>query len=158
MHNIQFTKLLEKRQSLISLKTEKCKLNISQNGFAIVEILMAVAIAGLIVLFVSNLPSSIRLVGISMRQSVARDIVNNDIEKLRALGYSNLANGTTNIQDPRLDSLPEAAALQIVEDCPASICPSGEQTKLVTIEVNWRETNADQNVKAVTLISEGGLK
>jgi prepilin-type N-terminal cleavage/methylation domain-containing protein len=130
----------------------------TQKGFSLVEILLAILIAGLIVLFISNLPSSIKLIGVSKRQAIARDIITSEIEALRATGFSNLANGATNIVDPRISSLPQATATQTISDCPITICTSAEKTKQVELTINWQETNKQQRVSITTLISEGGLK
>lgn len=128
-------------------------------GFSLLEILLAVVIIGFIVLTIANIPSSLQLIGKSRYSSLARDIVSQEIETVRAQGYASLANGTASFTDNRLFSLPNGAGQVVVADCPLTICKSGEQTKQVSVSVTWLENKSGtKNVSVTTLISDGGLK
>lgn len=135
---------------MISKKHEK--------GFSLVEVVLVVAIAGLIGLMIGNLPSSAKLVGNSRYESIAKEISSKSIEELRSITYDNLANGTTSISDPRLSSLPNGSGEVTVNDCPVEICTENEQSKLVTVEINWTDAGSARNVRLDTLVSKGGLQ
>lgn len=129
----------------------------SDRGVSLIEILLVIAIIGFLTLLIANLPNSIGLIGKAKKESLAREIVSAKIESLRQTGYINLANGTNNMSDSRLSSLPASLGTSLIEDCDPLICTQGEHAKQVTVTVTWKELNKNQEVKVKTLISEGGL-
>lgn len=139
-----------------TLHSKLCTLN--SQGFSLVEMIVVVAIAGMIILILGNIPSSLGLIGGSKQEATVNQIINKKIEDLRSQGYDNLANGTTTISDTRLSSLPGSSSQVIIEDCPAGTCNNGELIKKVTIKVSWKASNKDKSIEVKTLISQGGLQ
>jgi competence protein ComGC len=86
---------------------KKFKLNNSERGISLVEIVMVIFIIGMVILLFGSLPNSISLIGTSTRESSAKEIALKKIESLRNLTYDNLAIGTSYITDSRLSSLPQ---------------------------------------------------
>ena len=130
----------------------------NQRGFSLIELVFVVLIAGFIVLLVSNLPNSIGLIGQGKFASIAKDIASQEIEDARSQGYDNLADGTIQVSDYRLSSLPSGQVSRDVSDCPSSVCKNGELMKQVTATVNWQDSGKPKSVQITTLISKGGLK
>lgn len=134
-----------------------------QKGFLLIELVLVLLIFGLIVLMIVNLPSSIRLVGLSKNSSIAKEIAAAKIENLRSIGFENLVTGATTLDDPRLSRLPSSSGNITIEDCPITICTQTEingniKIKLARVKVSWRENNTNKDITFDTLISEGGLK
>lgn len=130
----------------------------SEKGTSLVELILVVVIVGFIILLLSNLPSTLKLIGDSKNNSLVREIVSKKIEGLRLQTYDNLANGSATFLDPRLSSLNSATATQNIEDCPLTICTNGELIKKVTVTVTWLEGGKPRKLEMDTLIAKGGLK
>jgi len=136
----------------------KSKLCVEQRGVSLIELILATAGIGFLVMLIANLPPSFNLISRSKHEGVAREIISKSIEDLRASGYANLANGQTNITDSRINLMPGGYGSIVIEDCPTSICSQGESTKQITITLNWLDGGKKQSTTAKTLLSEGGLK
>lgn len=133
-------------------------MKLNQKGFSLVEIIIVTALVGAIVIIIANIPQAIKLIGTSSNESIAKQIIAEKIESLRSETYDNLANGTTQISDRRLSSLPSSSSSVLVEDCSQSICVNGELVKQVTINVTWKDGDKTKNVTVATLIAKGGLQ
>jgi len=127
-------------------------------GVSLIEIVISVALVGILVFVLSNVPNSIKLVGSTQRESLAKDIAAKEVEQLRLQTYDNLSNGTLIISDSRLSSLPQSTATAIISDCPISVCSNSEQLKQAVITVSWSESNGVKKVQMTTFISNGGLR
>lgn len=130
----------------------------TSRGFSLVEVTLVVLMVGFIVLLISNLPSSIKLIGDSKSSSMARDIANQKLEDVRNLGYDDIANGTTPISDPRLTNLVSGTGTVSVADCSDTVCKNGESIKQVTVEVDWSEAGKSKSLTLSTLVAKGGLR
>lgn len=127
----------------------------NSRGTSLVEIIVVIAAIGFLVILISSLPNSINLITKAKNMSIAREIIEKELEDQRSYMYINLSSGP--VSDNRLKLLPEGSGEVLVEDCGPNICTEGENTKAVTITVSWQESGKDQLVKVKTLISEGGL-
>ncbi len=130
----------------------------SQKGVSLIEILLVVVIIGFIALLTTSLPSSIGLIGVSDKTSLANDIAAKQIEYLRHQTFINLANGSNSFTDLRLSNLPSGGGTYLIEDCPVSVCASDEEIKKATVTVTWSDKGVTRSVKITTFISEGGLQ
>lgn len=129
------------------------------SGFSLIEILIVIALAGAIILVIANIPLAIRLIGISNNESLAKQIAAQKIEDLRSQTYDNLGNGTSQINDRRLNSLPSSISSVVIEDCSPQICTNGELLiKQITISIGWKDGDKNKNIQIVTLVSKGGLQ
>ncbi len=122
------------------------------------ELIIVTALLGAIIIIIANVPQAINLIGASSNESIAKQIIAEKVESLRSETYDNLANGTTQISDRRLSSLPSSTSSVLIEDCPQSICLNGELVKQVTINVAWKDGDKIKNVLVSTLIAKGGLQ
>lgn len=129
-----------------------------QDGISLIEIVVTMMVIGFVILLITNVPQAIRLITNSNHESLAKDIVSKQIEDLRNQGYSLLSNGTTTINDSRLNQLPTSSSSVIVSSCSVAICPNNEHTKQVEVKVTWSDQGKIGNVDVYTLISEGGLQ
>jgi prepilin-type N-terminal cleavage/methylation domain-containing protein len=130
-----------------------------QDGFSLVELVIAVSLVGVIVMIVGNIPNAIRLVTSSQSESLVRQIAAKKIEDVRAAGYESLPEqGTTNITDSRLGQLNNSAAFMVVDECPATICTADEEVRQVTLTISWSEEGEPKTYQIVTLIGEDGLR
>ncbi len=127
-------------------------------GFSLMEVVVVVMIAGFIVIILAQLPNSLGLIGNSKHESLAKQIAAKKIEDLRSQTYDNLVNGQAVVTDSRFSELPSASGEVLVEDCPATICKDNEQTKKITVTINWKDTGKDKKLNVNTLISKGGLQ
>lgn len=130
----------------------------NQYGFTLVEVLLLVLIVVFIVVLSINIPSSLGLVGDSQYNSLAKEIISQKIEDIRAQSYDNLANGVTSPWDDRLNNLPFSSITQTVADCPTNICTHSEKIKEVGVQINWSEGKSQKNLQIVTFIGKGGLQ
>lgn len=130
----------------------------NSNGFSLIELIIVIFLAGAILLVIANIPQVIRLVTGTKYESIVREVTAKKIEDVRLTGYDNIANGTTSISDPRLNSLPNLAGTALIEDCPLSICTNGELAKQVTITFTWSDNSEPKRFSVVTLVSKGGLR
>lgn len=133
------------------------KRTLNAKGLSLVEILLVIAIIGMMVLLIANLPNSISLISKSRHQGLAREIAVKAIEDIRAQQYINLTDGSSDLLDSRVGLLPEGAGTKIISDCSVAVCANGEQVKQVTISISWKETGRAQNLTVTTLIGQGGL-
>ncbi len=129
----------------------------SQSGISLLEVLVSLMMLGFILFIVVNLPQATRLIGSSRHESIAKDIVVQQVERLRSQSYDNLALGSSTISDNRLSTLPAASSSIVISNCPNTICTNGEQTKMVEVKVSWQEESKVKQVDVITLISKGGL-
>lgn len=130
-------------------------------GFSLIEIILVVFIVGFMVLFIADIPSALKIVGVSSRESIAKEIALKVIEDTRAQSYDNLANTSDpppSISDSRLGSLPSGSAIYTIIDCPVSICTNGELVKQATVKIAWVEGGSSRSLELVTLIAKGGLR
>lgn len=137
--------------------------NIKEKAFSLLEMIFVIAIAGVIILVIANIPNSLSLIGKSNHETIAKEVAIQKIEELRSITYTNLSNGPQNIVDARLSELPEGTGTFTVENCPLTICPTDDaqnitKIKLVTVAISWKETQEQKTFELTTLISEGGLQ
>jgi|SRR3989344_1627067 len=128
-----------------------------QRGFSLVELLLVVTTVGFLVILLASVPNALNLFSKSKNISLAREIATKQLEDQRSLNYLNLANGQTDITDSRISLLPSGSGTILVEDCSSAICTNGENTKHITVTVNWKNGSKNQNIVLKTLISEGGI-
>ncbi len=128
------------------------------DGLSLVEVIIAVFLIGAIALVIANIPNAINLVTGSQSESRAREVAAGVLEDARFSGYDNLANGTTAINNSKLNSLTNMAGAVTISDCPPEICTQSEQVKKVSVLISWTENQEPKNITVVTLVSKGGLK
>ena len=126
-------------------------------GFSLIEYLLAIAMVGIIIILMANLPNAMGLMNKSKHLSLVREIAAKQIEDKRAVSFANLANDNSAIVDSRINLLPGGSGTVIVEDCDPTICTDEENIKQVTVTVNWQDNNKTQTVSLKTFIGEGGL-
>lgn len=133
------------------------KIKLRQRGFSIVEVVMVIAIIGLLVLLIYNLPNAITTNTNSKNRSIALGVAEKQMDLLRRQTYLNLTNGSTQFTDSALSNIPQGAATYTIEDCPEQVCTNGEDAKRVKIEVTWDELGEANSVNLETIITEGGI-
>jgi hypothetical protein len=150
-------KLPELVSSIWYLVTGKKTSN--QIGASLMELILVFGAVGFLILLLGNLPSSVGLIGKSRQQSIAREVAAKQIEDKRSVQFSNLAEGTQNIVDARLNILPSGAGTIVIEPCDISVCSPSEidSMKQVTVTVSWIDGSDNRQIKLKTLIGEGGL-
>lgn len=130
----------------------------AQTGFSLVELVLVILVAGMIILVIANITPALNLINTSSRENTARQITAKKIEDIRAQGYDNLANGTSQISDSRLTYLPQAATDITISDCPDTICTHGELIKQVRVKIDWIENKSPKSFEASTLVAKGGIR
>lgn len=133
------------------------KINSSQGGISLIELLLVVVSVGFLALLIANLPSSMSAINQSRHASLAREIASKEIDYLRRQTYTNLANSSSNFTDSSLTALPNPLATYEVTDCPLSICTHNERAKQVRVKVSWVESGVNKNVQLTSIIAESGL-
>ncbi len=128
-----------------------------QKGVSLVEILIVLSIVGVLALLIASLPNAISSITKSRSRSNAKNIANKQINLLRQIGYANLTNGESAFTDSDLSTMLNPHAKYQVEDCPMTICQSGELLKQVKVIVDWSENNTKQQVELITLVGTGGV-
>ena len=133
------------------------KVVLAQQGFSLIEILLTIVLTGFLLYLLSTTPSSLRLIGNSQHSTIAKEIMQKKIEDLRLQGYDNLSNGTTQMNDSQLYSLPSGYGILDIQDCPTDICTRNEQVKKVTMTISWKDVKATNSAQLVTFIAKYGL-
>ena len=128
-----------------------------EHGVSLVEIILAIAAIGFIVILMANLPNALGLITKSKHISLAKEIATKQIEDKRDVSFVNLVNDITEVTDPRLGLLPSGAGTLEVADCNPTICTNSEPIKHVKVTVSWKDNQKDQNIFLETFIGEGGL-
>lgn len=119
-----------------------------RRGFSLIEITVAIAIIGLMIVTTSTLLSRLPVSGREVRdQDTALKIARTEIEVLRALGYGALpASGP--FANPLLSSLASGSAS-------VTITAYDAKTKQADVRVSWTGTgNAARSVSLTTLIAQ----
>lgn len=129
----------------------------NKHGGSLIELLLVIVLLGIVVVLMANLPNAMMLVNKSKYMGLAREVAAKQLESKRQIAYSNLANDSSPIADPRIALLPQGNGTIVVEDCDVSICTNSEDVKKVTVTVNWTENSKNQQVILQTLIGQGGL-
>lgn len=133
----------------------------NEKGVSLIESLLVVVIISAIVILMANLPSAMGLITKSKELSLAREIAAKQLEDKRATNYANLADDSSPISDSRISLLPQGSGSLSVESCESEtypqVCPNGEQLKIITVSITWKENNKNQSVSLKTLIGKGGL-
>lgn len=127
----------------------------STRAFSLIEIILVVTVVGLIIIVLSNVPSSLGLIGNSGSESAAKEIAIQSIENTRSKGFDNLADGITQINDSRLNTIPSGSGQITIAPCP--VCSNGEDIKKVSVTVTWKQSGKDKNISFDTLVAKGGL-
>lgn len=135
----------------------------NQKGFSIIELILVVVIVGFIILLVTNLPSSISLVGLGRQTSLAKEIGSKQIESIRTIPFENLANGPQPVSDSRLSLLPQGLGTITIIDCPIAVCPNPgdplfNSIKQVKVQISWKHGQESKSIEIITLISKNGLR
>ena len=120
-------------------------------GFTLVEILVSLALVGLVLAVASVLVSTTELSRSARHAARAREIAESALESARAEGSVSLE--TRVLADPRLAELPHGAGILTVAPYAAGLAE-------VTAEVSWRDSQAaeSRSFSLTTLIAqEGGI-
>ncbi len=128
-----------------------------QQGNSLIESLLIIAMVGIIVVLIGNLPNAINLMSSSKHLSIVRGIAAKQIEDKRAISYANLVNDNSAITDSRILLLPSGSGNVVVQDCSAQICTNSESLKQVIVTINWKDNNKSQTISVNTFIGQGGL-
>lgn len=116
-------------------------------GFSLIEVTIAVAIIGITIVATSALFSRLPVNGREVRdQDLALKIANNEIETLRAGGYSALPS-TGSFNNALLSSLVSGTGS-------VTITVIDAKTKRADVSVSWQGTSAARSVSLTTLLSE----
>jgi len=80
-----------------------------EQGVSLIESLLVIAMVGIIVVLLANLPNAFSLINKSKHTSLAREIATKQIEDKRAINFANLANDNSQITDSRMTLLPSSS-------------------------------------------------
>jgi len=120
-----------------------------KTGFSLVEAVIAIGMTGIIIVMYQNVMSSILLSRSIKNTDIAVKIASNQIEELRADGYSSLPNSGS-FSDSLLSSLPSGSASMNISDY-------NDKIKLVVVTVSWSEPNSgSRSVSLQTLVAQTG--
>ena len=122
-------------------------------GFSLIEVIISIFLMGVMLVLFQSVMSTTTLVRTSKNQGTALAIARNEIEKLRADGYSAVpASGS--FYDSLLSALPSAATTTL------TVSAYTAKVKQVGVTVVWRDAgaSASSTVSLDTLIAQtGGL-
>jgi len=122
-----------------------------QGGFSLIEVVISIFIVGTIVFMSNAILLGAPLIQSAKNQDIALKIAVNEIEGLRALGYSSVPVSGP-FSDTLLVSLPSGSANITVSDFNAD-------TKKIEATVSWTERGVPESVSLSTLITKiGGLQ
>jgi len=121
-------------------------------GFTLLEILAALFILSITVVFVVLIVGTIKIVRDSSYENRAFHIAENELDTLRAAGYGALPVSGTPFSNPELANLPQGSASTTVTVWNA-------KTKQVEAGVSWRDSSGVTRVASLTtlIVETGGL-
>jgi prepilin-type N-terminal cleavage/methylation domain-containing protein len=128
------------------------KIRKQQRGFSLLEIIITIAIIGMILLLYQIFLSNLFLSRDAKNQEIALRIANNKIEELRAVGYDSLPSSGV-FFDTQLNLLSQSSAAMTITDFNAD-------TKQVLITIQWFEPTSPtpKTISLTTLVTKvGGL-
>ncbi len=126
--------------------------NLSSKGFTIVEILVAIAVAGVVVGSLSQVVTS--FVHVSQRGrylNLANSYVEAKVESLRNTGYNALATGTTSLTSELSTQLPRSRSASMTVSVPAT------GLKQVDITISYTDQSQSNSYAYTTYIGELGV-
>jgi prepilin-type N-terminal cleavage/methylation domain-containing protein len=119
-------------------------------GFTLVEVLIALFVVAMLITVVQSMIAGIPAARLARDQSTALKVANNEIESIRAGGYSAVP-ATGSFSDSLLSSIPSGAGTVTTSDFNA-------KTKQVVVNVSWQEAGKTQSLSLSTLVTQtGGL-
>jgi prepilin-type N-terminal cleavage/methylation domain-containing protein len=120
-------------------------------GFSLIEILISIAIFGVIIAVYSATANAVYLTRDARHADVALKVANHKLEDLRAGGYAALLSGGSFL-DSLMSTLPNATSSYTVADFNA-------KTKAVTVAVSWQDPGkSTRSVTLSTLVTQiGGI-
>lgn len=127
-----------------------------KKGMTLIEVLVAVSITIVTLLSLyGTLTYGMAINTHTKNKTVAYNVASQEMEILRTTAFSSLSNQSAGpfigtVQD--LDKLPSSSGKLTIEDY-----QSDSKIKKITIQVLWRESGSQKNIKLVTLISKEGL-
>ena len=124
-----------------------------REGFSLIEVIVSIFVLSVMLLLLQAVLRSGALVTSTRNQDAALTIARNEIEKLRAGGYSAIPSSGPFSND-LITTLPSGSAALVVGTF-------NEKTKQITATVSWQENNrpSSSSVSISTLITEiGGLQ
>jgi len=121
----------------------------SRRGFSLIEILVALFVMSMVVVFSSVVNSTIKVTRDSTYENVAFRIADSKLGELRAAGYTSLPVSGPFLAD-ELSTIPEGAASTSVVSVNAKI-------KQITTGVSWRGADGlPRYVSLTTLMTQSG--
>ena len=117
-----------------------------QKGFTVVEMLLGIALFGILIpVIIIGLTSISNLNDISKDIVIANIYAENKIEELRSLGYNSIATGTTSITS----TLPATLGKNRSGSYTVSDVTTGQKQVTVTIVVESRGTTKTLNYRSI---------
>ncbi|MDD2823301.1 MAG: hypothetical protein PHQ59_04465 [Candidatus Daviesbacteria bacterium] len=128
-----------------------------ERGISLIELILVIGAIAVLAIIVSSLPSSIQSISHSGNVSLAREIASKELDYFRKQPYESLSNGSNSFSDVSLSKLPSSIAEYEIDDCPVTVCLSGEEAKKVKVKINWQEQGQTKELSLETLVTEGGI-
>lgn len=123
-----------------------------QKGFTVVELVVAIVIAGIIIPAVAVAFNNLTAINHRSRDlALANAAAQNKVENLRSIGYNSVSSGTVDFSSELPSSMgtPKTASYTVSEPT------TGE--KQVDINISYTDYNITRNLKYRTYISELGV-
>ena len=117
-------------------------------GFSLVEILVTLFILGTMLVISKAIFLGAPVIQGAKNQDLALKIARNEVEVLRALGYTSLP-VSSSFTDSLLSSLSSGSGALVVSDFNLG-------TKQVVVTVSWMERGVAESVSLTTLITKAG--
>jgi prepilin-type N-terminal cleavage/methylation domain-containing protein len=128
----------------------RSRFSIKNTGFTLIEVLVAIAIVGFVVIMHDLVVRSLVASQFSRNKELALTVASHKLEELRGLGYSSLP-VSGSFADTTLSALPSGTASITVSNYNAGV-------KHVTVTVSWTEQTAGaRSVVLDTLIAQAGV-
>ena len=122
-----------------------------KHGFSLIEILLSIFIIIALISVLLTTSASYYQTHRSNLQQLAMSIASKQMETLRNTDFASLP-ATGSFTDSDLSKLPQATTTRTITNY-----QSNPKIKLVTLKVNWVESQVTKNIQLETLISETGL-
>lgn len=136
----------------------------AEDGFTIMELIVAIAFVGIVIVSLTDLFTGIRQINRAANNyTIAVEVAQQYMEKLRNTPYASIATGTTDVTSAALTAYPSLLAPRSAQTIVSYVDTSGNtQTydtgiKKVEMDVSYTDRTGTRQVQFATQIAEMGL-
>jgi Tfp pilus assembly protein PilV len=129
-----------------------------QRGFTIMELVVAVAFVGVVIVSLTNLFTALRQINRAANNyTIATQVAQQLIETYRNTPYGNISTGTTDVTTSALGAYPSLLAPRSATVVIADVAGTNSQVRQVDVNISYKDRTGTKQVQMSTQIATKGL-